>query len=93
MSGQQLKISTVEGRQLGAASDGHRRNHAIGEAPGATARLVEKTRGERGIGGEEWLGLREYLSSECLARCVNRSTQEFRPRDGADIDDLRSRCP
>src|SRR5208283_742906 len=43
--GEGLEIRRVDGRQFRAATNRHRRNHAIGQRAGTASGLVEQTRG------------------------------------------------
>ena len=67
MLDKRLEIGGVDGRQLCAASNRHRRNHAVGQASRATACLIEQTRGKRGVCIKKRFGIQEYLPREGFA--------------------------
>ena len=89
--GERLEIPGVERGQFCAATDRHRRNHAIRQGAGATARLVEQARGQRGIGGQERFGVGGNLAGEGFRCGIHRPAQEFRPGNGADVGGFAGR--
>jgi len=90
---QRLEIPGVDGRQLCTAPNGHSCNHAIGQTARTPSRLIEKARGQYGVGREERLWVEENLPRECLGSCIQRPAKKFRPGNAADVEGFRRRCP
>jgi hypothetical protein len=87
------KIGGVAGCHFGAATNGHRGDHAIGQTAGTAASLVKQAGGQHSVSRKKWLRMGEDLPRNGFGGRIERSAQKFRPSNAADVEFLLHQRP
>ncbi len=82
--GEGLEIRRVNGRQFRAASNGHRRNHAVGQRTGTASGLVKQPGGQNRVGFGEDFRNGKHQTRQRFAGRAQRAAEILRPGNGAD---------